>query len=145
MYVTFPLGTIVHILLYPIMFQNLWVTIACTFLSALGLAQGPITLKGQVLAAHSGEPLVGASVQLGEHYTITSPTGVFELSPKGPGYHTLIVSHLGYLSISLDIGPLEAGSPLKIELIEATTQLGEVQVFGKSEKRIAAETPTLTH
>lgn len=127
------------------MFQNLWVTIACTFLSALGLAQGPITLKGQVLAAHSGEPLVGASVQLGEHYTITSPTGEFELSPKGPGYHTLIVSHLGYLSISLDIGPLEAGSPLKIELIEATTQLGEVQVFGKSEKRIAAETPTLTH
>src|SRR5690606_16541387 len=127
------------------MFRKLWVTLLCTCFPALGPAQEPLPIKGIVLDAKTLEPLGGATVQIGETFGATSLYGEFALFPKGEGALVLRVSHIGFTSQAMEVPSGQGALPLKIYLERETTALGEAEVFGKSERRIAAELPTLTH
>ena len=69
----------------------------CLSMSVLSFAQGR-TVKGKVLSAEDGNPIVGAFVQLMESQdvvTSTLPDGTFVLSNVPESSRTLSVSFIG--------------------------------------------------
>lgn len=69
------------------------------FPAASSMAQQPLTIRGQVVNARSGEPLPGSSVSipaLGLH-TLTNDQGLFVLKlPSQQAADCFVVSHVGY-------------------------------------------------
>lgn len=127
------------------MFHKYWATLLCTLLCSLGFAQDPFQIKGIVLDAETLEPIEGATIRAGEVFGVTSRDGTFVLVPRGQGTLALSISHIGFITKTLDIPFVADPSPFKILLEGAATELGEVEVFGRTEKRIEAESPTVTH
>ncbi len=99
-------------------------------------AAGPLKLKGKVLDAKSGEPVVGAVVKLDDNYlwAVTDLDGHFSLEGIQTGKYPLNVSCLGYvddnrtLTLSKDILDLE------IKLSISSLALDEVVVTAEKSK-----------
>ncbi len=98
-------------------------------LGAQGLGQ---TLRGQVVDADSGQPLVAASLQLvpGELATATDSGGYFRFEQVMPGRYRLRLSYVGYESMDIDGLLLTAGKELvlAVTMRPAATALGAVTV-----------------
>lgn len=97
-------------------------------LSSVTTAQ--TVLKGKVLAADSGEMIVGATVMIKGRLTgtVTDNLGAFELPTSVSFPLTLDISYLGYQKTSVEVSNSE---PIVIRLEIATELLGEV-VFSAS-------------
>ncbi|MDT7855385.1 carboxypeptidase regulatory-like domain-containing protein [Rubrivirga sp. S365] len=83
-----------------------------------------------------GEPVVGATVQLGERGASTDAEGLTAFEDVAPGEHTVRVSFVGSLPVELEI-ELTAPGPwaLAVNLEDATGLLGGVVVEGKQLER----------
>ncbi|GLR16883.1 SusC/RagA family TonB-linked outer membrane protein [Portibacter lacus] len=102
-------------------------TFAMEIISAAPLAE--FTISGKVLDADTGEPLIGASVQLKGSVdgVITDVDGTFNISlSKSDG--KLLIAYLGYETVEIDILPGQEF--YNIQLVESSTKLDEVVVIG---------------
>ena len=128
------------------------VTLANARFCALALLLTPVALAGQtnpeisgrVIAASSGDAVVGATVSIEIEGrvlgTITDADGFFALQvPEDFG--TLIVRALGYADSSLAIDPLSGGiQGLQVTMALAPLRIGGVQVLASQEdERFSSE------
>ena len=102
--------------------------------TSIFFAQEKATISGIITDKSNGETLFGASVYL-KNTTIgvlTNEYGFYSISaPKGT--YTLMISYLGYNSISKEIA-LENDQKLEFELNESATQLNEVVITSETER-----------
>lgn len=108
--------------------KHLLTVFLLVLLSSVTTAQ--TVLKGKVLAADSGEMIVGATVMIKGRLTgtVTDNLGAFELPTSVSFPLTLDISYLGYQKTSVEVSNSE---PIIIRLEIATELLGEV-VFSAS-------------
>ncbi|WP_057939085.1 TonB-dependent receptor [Algoriphagus resistens] len=108
--------------------KHLLTVFLLVLLSSVTTAQ--TVLKGKVLAADSGEVIVGATVMIKGRLTgtVTDNLGAFELPTSVSFPLTLDISYLGYQKTSVEVSNSE---PIIIRLEIATELLGEV-VFSAS-------------
>ncbi|WP_442588277.1 TonB-dependent receptor domain-containing protein [Pedobacter sp. AW31-3R] len=108
-------------------------TILCLFLSVT-IAKAS-NIKGHVYDQKTGEPLVGASVQMDHtnRTTLTGLDGSFEFKKVTAGKFTLTVSYVSYKTFTKQIVILNENNPsLKIYLSDDTgNDLGEVIIAAK--------------
>ncbi len=116
--------------------------LCCLFFFSGFLAAGTAqqTLRGIVKDAASGEPLIGANVQVagGAEGTVTDFDGAFELKTEASFPMTLLVTYVGYDDRSYEL--TEAAKELKLELNFSSTTLITTEIRGQriSEKQKAA-------
>jgi len=114
----------------------LTITMCLTSAVAFGQKQG---LSGQVLDA-AGRPVIGATVvEKGTNNgTATGADGRFTLQAR-TATPRLIISSIGYTPQEVDA----TGGSVSVQLAEASTSLGGVQVVGsRSQNRTATDTPS---
>lgn len=116
-----------------------------TLLSFCGMTEAQtIVLKGNVKDAIAGDPLIAATVQLGDFGTITDFNGSFELTAPA-GTYDLSVSYIGYTSFS-EVIDLKANQENEVVILlePSTTLLNTTTVTsGKFEQRLAEATVSL--
>ncbi len=111
------------------------------FLSANLVGQSP-TLSGKVTDGITGEPLIGATVQIGDTGTTTDFDGNYTLT-LAAGEQTIEASYIGYESVSKVITAAGA-QELNFELGEEATLLQTATVTsGKFEKPLSEVTVSL--
>ncbi|GAB3258688.1 carboxypeptidase regulatory-like domain-containing protein [Larkinella harenae] len=112
------------------------------------LAQTPTqTIRGTVMDASQGRPLVGASVQLqnstaANSGAITDEQGHFRLRNVPVGRQQLSVSFIGYESTIINEVLVESGKEqvLEIQLQPGVQQLGEATAIGtRTDRTLSAE------
>ncbi|WP_246296569.1 TonB-dependent receptor [Winogradskyella vidalii] len=107
-------------------------------------AQDSFQIKGIVASSNTLQPLEGVNIIGKGLFSVSSASGAFTIKAVTKGTHTFTISHLGYTTqtINVDVGPnMEA---LKIFLDESTTALHEIQVNGKTKKRLNKESPVVS-
>ncbi len=99
-----------------------------------------VTISGFIQDASSGEKLIGASIYEMENYlgTTTNVYGFFSLTLDA-GKHELMISYIGYESISINMD-LNENTPLDISLKSIDTRLSEVEVSAAVYDRAHART-----
>ncbi|WP_225035624.1 TonB-dependent receptor [Winogradskyella sp. SM1960] len=107
-------------------------------------AHDSFQIKGTIADAKTLQPLEGVNIIGENQYSISSATGTFTLNNVSKGSYCLTISHLGYTSqtICIEVGPNT--EVLEVFLEESTTALQEVEVNGKSKKRINKESPVVS-
>ncbi|WP_179319540.1 TonB-dependent receptor [Winogradskyella helgolandensis] len=121
---------------------SLWL---CFSLSSTVFAQNSFQIKGSIVNSNTLQPIEGANI-IGESlYAISSPTGTFTINNVAEGTYSFTISHLGYASktITIKVGPNM--EELKILLDESTIALNEIEVNGKTKKRVNKESPVVSH
>lgn len=93
----------------------------------------PLTFKGIVLDAFTGDPIVGATLLdlVSQRGTDTDANGQFEL-PLPPGEHQIIVQYIGYQSIKLKLS-LYDNANTRLELEQLALKLDEVIIRAKAD------------
>jgi outer membrane receptor protein involved in Fe transport len=101
------------------------------FISALPQLKGQEVLRGVIQDNNTGEPLIGANVQVEgtTDGTITDFDGAFELKTEASFPMVLIISYVGYEEKRLELG--SAPSKLKIELEESSMTMNTVEITGQ--------------
>ena len=99
---------------------------------------GPRSITGRILDGATHEPVVGATVNIGNKTTLSNANGVFTLIPED-GAASLLISHQGYDVKAMMIDP--DGGPLpEIALQRKEAQLAQVVVtalgFAKDKKEL---------
>ena len=120
---------------------SLWLSIS---LSSIVFAQDSFQIKGTIASANTLQPLEGVNIIGKNLYAVSSASGAFIIKDVTEGTYTFTISHLGYTTktINIEVGPnLEE---LKIVLDESTTALHEIEVNGKTKKRVLKETPVVS-
>ena len=87
-------------------------------------------IKGVVVDARSGEPIIGATIQIGNDKkggTVTNYDGVFQIKAKELPV-VLNVNYTGYRQQEIDV--YEAEEPVRVELVESTSLIDQVVVVG---------------
>ena len=99
-------------------------------------AANPVKLKGKVLDAKSGEPVVGAVVKLDENYlwAVTDLDGKFSVEGIQPGSYPLNVSCLGYVDDDRKIDLTKDILDLEVKLSVSSLALDEVVVTAEKSK-----------
>ena len=100
------------------------------------ISKGNATIKGRIIDAETGEPIVGAAIFIREPLMGVSadPLGYYSLTiPKGR--HTLVINSLGMQETERSIILYSDGS-LDIELQESVQSLTEVVVSAEREENI---------
>lgn len=84
-------------------------------------------VKGTVVSATDGEPLIGATVQVqgAQGGVITDIDGNFSI--KAEDGQTLVISYIGFVTQKVKVG---GSAPLSIRLVEESTSLDDVVVIG---------------
>ena len=97
------------------------------------------TLDGTVVAAETGEPLAGATLQLEgiTHMTKSDHQGHFRFVTGQKFPYTVIVSYIGYVTKEV----VATGSPLTIELERNATGLNEVTVTSRRRRELLLNVP----
>ncbi|MFY0714079.1 TonB-dependent receptor [Seonamhaeicola sp. NFXS20] len=112
--------------------------------STIIIAQNTYSIKGLVLNSKTLQPLEGVNI-IGENmYSITSSTGTFTIKNVLEGTYTFKISHLGFATKNLTITVTANMNLVKVLLDESTSSLDEIEVTGKTKKRIVKETPIVT-
>ncbi len=117
-------------------------TLALCQVFTLQITAQTFTLSGNITDGTSSEPLIGATVQVGESGTTTDFDGNYTLELSA-GKHTVIVDYLGYESTTKEI-TLNSAQVLDIQLLEGATLLNTATVTsGKFEKPLSEVTVSL--
>jgi len=120
---------------------SLWLSIS---LGSIAFAQDSFQIKGLVISNNTQQPIEGANI-IGENlFSISSAKGTFSINNVTEGTYTFTISHIGYASktINIIVGPNM--EELKIYLNEATTELKEIEILGKTKKRVIKESPIVS-
>ncbi|MGB3798635.1 MAG: TonB-dependent receptor [Lewinella sp.] len=108
----------------------------CLFVTAALISQSAGTLSGYVRDGKTGDPLIGATVQLDgtQLGTTTDPEGYYRLPNIPPKSYNVMATYLGYqLATQFNVVIRSTGTPdLDFELVEASETLNEVVVRGSS-------------
>ncbi len=93
-------------------------------------------VKGRVLDANSGEPLVGATVTLNKQSTYVKLDGTYQFKNVGAGKYTITVSYTGYLTASKDVQLANATETktIDINLQSTSVNLSSVTVSSNSKE-----------
>ncbi len=93
-------------------------------------------VKGRVLDANSGEPLVGATVTLNKQSTYVKLDGTYQFKNVGAGKYTITVSYTGYLTASKDVQLANAteSKTIDINLQSTSVNLSSVTVSSNSKE-----------
>ena len=95
------------------------------------------TLKGVVKDKNTGEPLIGATVMVGDRGIATDINGHFSLTGLKRGKHTIIIKYVGYKNQKID-GVLaddrSTQDDIVVEMVSDEQTLGEVKVTGMARK-----------
>jgi hypothetical protein len=91
-----------------------------------------VTISGHVRDAASGEELIAANVAILESGkgTMTNTYGYYALS-LDPGFYTLVISYVGYITETRPI-QLDEDLSIDIELAESLLELEEVTVTAEA-------------
>ncbi len=114
------------------------------FTSWLSFAQEKFTISGTLKDQANGETLLGATILLegSSIGTITNEYGFYSLTaPKGE--YTLIISYLGYKSITKPI-VLDKNMRFNPQLSEDAGQLDEVVITAEESKKVNLRTPQMS-
>jgi outer membrane receptor protein involved in Fe transport len=93
-------------------------------------------VKGRVLDANSGEPLVGATVTLNKQSTYVKLDGTYQFKNVGAGKYTITVSYTGYLTASKDVQLANATETktIDINLQSTSVNLSSVTVSSSNKE-----------
>nr|WP_262917825.1 TonB-dependent receptor [Muricauda sp. F6463D] len=122
------------------MLAALLLTGLCTITSA----QESYTVKGLIVDISTENPIIGANIVGNNIHAISSLNGEFVLTNVPKGTHSLEISHIGYMKEKFTIAVNQNIDNVTIRLKEAVTNLEEVELLGKSEKRKAQELSTIS-
>lgn len=107
-----------------------WIVLLCSFSM---LAQA-FTLKGRVSDYH-GEALIGATVAFENQAFMTDEKGRFQAKPIEKGTYQLVVSYLGYETLTMTV-KVEANQELDLHLKESSTLLDQVVVSSQAKHSV---------
>lgn len=120
----------------------LWLNMVIGLLS---YAQETYTIEGFVVDASTNLPIEGATIIATKHlYSVSSVKGTFVIEGVRKGDYVLEVSFLGYAQASIPVSVERDLKDLIVVLSPTSTDLEEVQVFGKSKKEKSKESPMTT-
>ena len=93
------------------------------------------TIKGSVTDKETGEPLIGATVQISGTTTgaITDMDGAFELVGVRNGTYELIFSYISYKTLTVNV-TVSGVAEIKVEMIPDTQQLEGVTVTAEAKR-----------
>ncbi|MBP1838682.1 hypothetical protein J2Z57_001628 [Formosa algae] len=114
------------------------------FLSMLMYSQENFSVSGTIKDFSNGESIFGASVYLENtnNGTITNAYGFYSISaPKG--IYNLVVSYLGYVTITKEI-QLTKNQNVSFELEEDTTTLDEVVIMAEESEKANIRDPQMS-
>lgn len=103
------------------------VVVAATVTAVGAFAQ---TIKGKVVDSHSGEPIIGATIQIGNdknNGVITDIDGQFRIKAKELPT-VLTINFTGYRKQEVDV--YEADEPVQVDLVESSSLIEQVVVVG---------------
>jgi len=108
----------------------------CLLVPTIGAAQGATTtatISGRVVAAGTGNPVVGALISLDRAAPAaqTTATGQYRLTGVSPGNHVVSVRRVGYATVSKDVDVM-AGTTARLDFTLSVNPatLGNVTVIG---------------
>lgn len=107
-------------------------------------AQEQYSISGTIKDLTNGETLLGATVYLKDtnYGATTNEYGFFSLTaPKGS--YTLVISYVGYLSVTKEI-TLNADQKLDFELQESATALDEVIIVAEESEVVSIRKPQMS-
>lgn len=107
-------------------------------------AQDSFQIKGVVASANTLQPLEGVNIIGKGLFSVSSATGTFTIKDVTEGTYTFTISHLGYTTKTIDVEVSPNMEELKIFLDESTTALQEIEVNGKTKKRLTKESPVVS-
>jgi len=116
--------------------KRLYTLLAFYFLGLLtAYSQSTFELKGTISAV-SGEPLIGASIQVaGTSFgTVTDIDGKYSLVFDKPGNYKLKLSFIGFTSVTEEITISKSLFTRNFQLEEETSSLQEVEIIGRKEE-----------
>lgn len=115
-------------------------TVVCFSIFTISLLQAQEVLRGIVTDTNTGEPLIGANVQVegAADGTVTDFDGSFELRTEAPFPLVLLVSYIGYDEKKFKLD--RPSDKLKLDLSFSSTTLAMTEVRGQriSEKQKAS-------
>lgn len=111
-------------------------TILLLAVSASAFALPPVRVKGLIIDAKSGEPVVGAVIRLDKDYlwAITGEDGKYELDKIERGKYALNISCLGYVDIDKEVDIKADSLAMDFKLSVNTLALEEVVVTAETSK-----------
>ncbi|MEE9362224.1 MAG: TonB-dependent receptor [Cellulophaga sp.] len=120
---------------------SIWLSLG---LCSIAFAQDSFQIKGLVVNASTLQPIEGVNIISNGLFAISSSTGEFIIKNVTDGTYNFKTSHIGYISKIVTVKVGEEMKEVKISLDESTTALEEVEVHGKTNKRIAKELSTVS-
>ncbi len=111
----------------------------------MAIAQNSFQIKGSVISNNTLQPIEGATINGKNLHAITSASGRFTINAIVEGNYSFTISHIGYASKTINIKADSSSKVLKILLEESTTKLSEIEVNGKTKKRVHKESPVVSH
>ena len=116
----------------------------CLLMSTFLFAQEKFSVSGTIKDKKNGETLFGATVYLKgtSNGAVTNEYGFFSLTaPKGT--YTLVISFIGYESISKEIN-LTVDQTVNFEIKEASTSLDTVVIEAEESERVSIRKPQMS-
>nr|WP_299069289.1 TonB-dependent receptor [uncultured Allomuricauda sp.] len=107
-------------------------------------AQNSFTISGNITDTMNGETLFGTSIFLKGTTigAVTNEYGFYSITaPKGS--YTMIVSHMGYKEIIMEV-VLDQNQKIDVEIQEFSTQLDEVEVTAEEPERAILRKPEMS-
>ncbi|MAU15077.1 MAG: TonB-dependent receptor [Muricauda sp.] len=111
---------------------------------SMASAQETYTIKGFILDANTQNPIIGANIVGENMHAVSSLHGEFIIENVLSGMHTFEITHIGYVTEHFTLEVNQNISDVSIKLKEEVTNLEEVELLGKSEKRKAQELSTIS-
>lgn len=113
-----------------------------TFFLAFNSTFAAITasLRGKVIDATTGEPLVGATLQILQagKTAVSNDDGSFTFNALGQRAYTLTATYLGYHKVSLTVQPARTDTVLVVRMHELENSLGVATVTAQAKRNTEA-------
>ena len=128
---------------------RLFITLISLIWAITAAAQSGQTIRGQVVDQVTQQPVVGAAIRIGEAGpgATTDTEGIYKLTNVPLGRRTVLASAVGYEPQKIADIDVTSGKEvvLRIQLAEAVTQLGEVQVrYNREQDPLVTNSPIAT-
>lgn len=126
------------------MFYKMLSAWLCFSLCASVFAQNSFQIEGFVMNANTLQPIEGANIIGGNHFSVSSAQGKFSLNNLAKGTYSFTVSHISYSQQTVSVIVEETTAPVKVFLTEAPTRLADIEVTGKTKRRKLMESPVVS-
>ncbi|UMB52778.1 TonB-dependent receptor [Lutibacter sp. A64] len=117
----------------------------CFSFYAISFSQNSFEIKGIVIDAKTQQPIEGANIISNNLFAISSSNGEFNIKNMTKEVYTFTVSCIGYTPKTFTVSTAAKIEPITISLNESATKLNEIEVQGKTKKRVLQESPTVSY